>query len=231
MGTSVPLLLVAAAGVGIAHSALPDHWLPLAVVARGNRWTLARTAKISLLASFGHVGVSVVLGLGLALAGLPFRGDFVAQQGHIIGGLLVLTGLGFLLWGLREQGHGRHHEHGGTPPPGGPSSRRARISRSGEAPRRRCATWLGEVAVPFGVAASPDLTVLPVFLAASAVGMGAAVGSLLAFALATVLTFVVLTVGATAAGRQVHWPWVEDNGHVISALVLLIIGALVYVGL
>ncbi len=32
--------------------------------------------------------------------------------------------------------------------------------------------------VPFGTAASPDLTILPVFLAASAAGAGAALGAL-----------------------------------------------------
>jgi putative Mn2+ efflux pump MntP len=44
---------------------------------------------------------------------------------------------------------------------------------------------------------------------------------------ATLATFVVLTVAATVGGYQVRWPWLEDNGHVVSALVLLVIGILV----
>lgn len=87
---------------------------------------------------------------------------------------------------------------------------------------------MAEIAVPFGVAASPDLTILPVFLAASAVGVGAAIGTLVTFTLATLCTFVVLTVAATIGGYQVEWPWLEDNGHVVSALVLLVVGALVF---
>lgn len=90
---------------------------------------------------------------------------------------------------------------------------------------------MAEIAVPFGVAASPDLTILPVFLAASAVGATAAVGTLVTFTLATVSTFVALTVAAAAGGYQVDWPWLEHNGHVVSALVLLVVGVLVFMRL
>ncbi len=83
--------------------------------------------------------------------------------------------------------------------------------------------------MPFGVAASPDLTILPVFLAASALGVAAAAGALATFAIATLATFVVLTVAATAGGYQVSWPWLDANGHLVSALVLLVVGILVFI--
>ncbi len=60
--TSVPFLLAAAGAVGFLHSILPDHWVPLAVIARTRRWTIVRTARISLLASVGHVLTSIILG-------------------------------------------------------------------------------------------------------------------------------------------------------------------------
>src|SRR2546428_943863 len=36
------LLMAGAAAVGVVHSVLPDHWVPLAVVARTERWSLRR---------------------------------------------------------------------------------------------------------------------------------------------------------------------------------------------
>jgi nickel/cobalt transporter (NicO) family protein len=54
--------------------------------------------------------------------------------------------------------------------------------------------------VPFGAAASPDLTILPVFLAVTAAGAGTAIGSLLSFAPVTIATVVALTLLATAGG-------------------------------
>jgi UPF0716 family protein affecting phage T7 exclusion len=87
------------------------------------------------------------------------------------------------------------------------------------------------VTVPFGAAASPDLTILPVFLAASAVGTGAVIGVLTTFSLVTLTTFVGLTVAATLAGYQVKGEWLEEHGTTITAAVLVVIGAVVFIGL
>ena len=84
--------------------------------------------------------------------------------------------------------------------------------------------------VPFGAAASPDLTILPVFLAASAAGVGAAVGSLAVFAAVTIATIVGLTLFATAGGYQIRSGWLDRWGNGITAAVLIVIGALVLAG-
>jgi threonine/homoserine/homoserine lactone efflux protein len=84
--------------------------------------------------------------------------------------------------------------------------------------------------VPFGAAASPDLTILPVFLAAAAVGTGTAVGSLLAFAVVTIATIVGLTLLATVGSYQLRGDWLDRWGNAITAVVLLAIGALVLAG-
>jgi threonine/homoserine/homoserine lactone efflux protein len=84
--------------------------------------------------------------------------------------------------------------------------------------------------VPFGAAASPDLTILPVFLAAAAVGAGTAVGSLVAFALVTIATIVSLTLLATFGGYQLRGNWLDRWGNAITAAVLLVIGTLVLTG-
>jgi hypothetical protein len=86
------------------------------------------------------------------------------------------------------------------------------------------------VVIPFGAAASPDLTILPVFLAATAAGVGAAIGSLVVFAAVTIATIVGLTVFATAGGYQVRGAWLDRWGNAFTAVVLLAIGSLVLAG-
>ena len=81
--------------------------------------------------------------------------------------------------------------------------------------------------IPFGAAASPDLTILPVFLAAATVGTGAALGSLLVFTVVTVATFVGLTTAAAAGGYQLTSPWLDRHANQITAVVLIVIGALI----
>ena len=89
---------------------------------------------------------------------------------------------------------------------------------------------LAAIAVPFGVAASPDLTILPVALAASALGAVAITGVLGVFALFTIGTFVGLTVIATLAGYQIKGDWLEKNANTITSIVLIAIGIVAYIG-
>lgn len=87
------------------------------------------------------------------------------------------------------------------------------------------------VAVPFGAAASPDLTILPVFLAASAFGGAVAVGSLLVFALATIGTMVGLTIAASLGAARLAAPWIERRANLLTAGTLLVLGAAIALGL
>jgi hypothetical protein len=172
-------------------------------------------ARLSGLASVAHVIVSLLLGAAIVAVGLQFRSTIESAQNTIVGALLVATGIGFLAFELI--GHGRSHSHPHLHGPG--------RSHSSESPGRFRA--LLAIAVPFGAAASPDLTILPVFLAAAAVGTGTALGSLVAFALVTVTTIVGLTLLATLGGYQVRGRWLDRWGNAITAVVLLSIGALV----
>lgn len=231
--SSIPLLLLAAAAVAILHSILPDHWVPLAVVARTQRWSVLRVARVSALASVGHVVSSLILAGIVAAVGLQFQHQLEAQQGHIIGAVLAMTGLGFLVWGLRSEGQGHDHDHGRGHVQGHDDEHEhehGHEQTQAPAPQQTLARRLAAVAVPFGVAASPDLTILPVALAASAVSRGAVAGVLIVFSVITIGVFVGLTVLATLAGYQIKGEWLERNANTITALVLIAIGIVAFVG-
>ena len=259
------LLVLGAASVGVVHSVLPDHWVPLAVVARTQKWSILRLARTSFLAATGHVLTSLVLGAVVGLVGLQFQKQIETQQGHIVGGVLVLTGVGFLVWGLT--GHGHPHEHGTnseeveqlqthdhepergvaitadhTHEHGHGTVRHSHRHRheafirtradliADHSSRGTIAGQLSAIAVPFGVAASPDLTFLPFAIAASAYGLGSVATVLGVFSIVTLTTFVGLTVVATAVGYQMRGEWLEKNANTITAVVLIVIGVLAYVG-
>jgi sulfite exporter TauE/SafE len=246
--TSIALLILAAGTVAILHSILPDHWVPLAVVARAERWGIGRVARLSALASAGHVLTSVVLGGVIAVVGLQFQRQIDVQQGHLVGAVLIITGVAFLVWGLTGHGHSHHHHdehdhdhdgcehaHDDDDEPGHPdpattvAGERTSDQHVASAPQSG-ARRLAAIVVPFGIAASPDLTILPVALAASAVSGLMVAGVLVVFAAVTMATFVGLTVLATLAGYQIKGEWLERNATTITALVLIAIGAVAYIG-
>ena len=155
MGATTPALIAAAAGVGFGHAVLPDHWVPLAVVGRARRYPLSRVARLSGLAGIAHVLVSLLLGAAIVAVGLQFRSKIESAQNTIVGAVLVATGIGFLafeLSGNRHSGpHPHSHEH-----------RHPRDHSHAGDSAGRLPGLLG-IMVPFGAAASPDLTILPVF--------------------------------------------------------------------
>ena len=231
--SSLLLVLGAAVVVAILHSLLPDHWVPLAIVARTQRWSLLRVGRVTFLASLGHVVTSLILGGILALIGLQFQKQFETQQGHIIGAVLILTGIIFLIWGMVGHGpHGHQHEEGHTPDHEHDHDHDHDHTQD-EIPvkERSGAKRLAAIVVPFGVAASPDFTILPVALAASAIGKGAIVAVLSVFAVVTIVTFVGLTIIATIAGYQIKGKWLENNANTITSLVLIAIGVVAFIGL
>jgi hypothetical protein len=202
----------------------------------------------------------------MAIVGLQFQKQIQTQQGHIVGAVLVLTGVGFLIWGLTGHGHAHDHEakdrqeskehqhqhaagvavavagshvhehvHGAVRH-SHRHSHEAFVQAQAERITQRSneGTLVGHlaaIAVPFGVAASPDLTFLPIAVAASAYGGGAVAGVLGIFAAATMTTFVGLTVIATAAGYQMRGEWLEKNANTVTSLVLIAIGVVAYIGL
>ena len=222
MSSTGPALLAAAAGVGFGHAILPDHWVPLAVLGRTRRYPLSRIARLSGLAGVAHVLVSLVLGAVIIAIGLRFRSTIQNAQDTIIGCLLIATGLGFAVLELTGHGHDHDHDHG--------HDHDHDHDHAHDEPPRRGVRGLAAVMVPFGAAASPDLTILPVFLAATTAGLATAVGSLVVFAAVTIGTIVGLTLTAARGGYEIRGQWLERWGNVFTALVLITIGALVLTG-
>lgn len=205
--TAVLALLLAAAGVGIGHAVLPDHWVPLAVASRARHYPLRRTLRLSTAAGATHVLLSLLLGAVVIAVGLRFREVIEQNEAIVVGGLLALTGAVLLVVELFGKGH-HHPEHG-----------------HGHGHQHAKRTRLLAIVLPFGAAASPDLTILPVFLAASALGALAAVGAVLVFALATLGTIVGLTVLAAGSVARLRGALIDRYAGPITALVLLVIGS------
>jgi len=228
-----PALLAAAAGVGFGHAILPDHWVPLAVLGRTRRYPLSRVARLSGLAGIAHVLVSLVLGAVIIAIGLQFRSAIQSAQDTIIGCVLIATGVGFAVFELTGHGHGHEHGHSHHLDDDAHDHDHG-VHEHGEhahrEPSKGRVQGLAAVMVPFGAAASPDLTILPVVLAATTAGVATAVGSLVIFAAVTIGTIVGLTLAAARGGYEIRGEWLERWGNVFTALVLVVIGVLVLTG-
>jgi len=190
------------------------------VLARTRKYPMGRVARLAGLAGVAHVLTSLVLGAVIIAIGLQFRSLIESAQDTIAGIVLIATGVALAAVELARHrlGRGHGHSHGHAHEHTHHHHTDSRLSRfAGSA----------TVMAPFGAAASPDLTILPVFLAAATVGVATAVGSLVIFGAVTIGTIVGLCLAATRWGYEVRGQWLERWGNALTALVLVLIGALV----
>ncbi len=96
------LLIGAVAAIGVLHTIVPDHWMPIILLARQRGWSRRETALAALQAGLGHVLSTLLIALAVALAGVAFEARF----GHLVDSAasVALIGLGgwIAIGALRE---------------------------------------------------------------------------------------------------------------------------------
>jgi hypothetical protein len=123
------LLIGAVAAVGVLHTVVPDHWVPITLIARQQGWTRREVARAALVAGTGHTVSTLLIGLVVWIAGVAVATRFGNLVSTVSSLALITFGAWIALWSLRELqqgGHGHTHAHGprlelsifetGTPP-------------------------------------------------------------------------------------------------------------------
>lgn len=114
MTQELSILLLTAVSIGFAHTLFgPDHYVPFIVMSKARNWSTFKTTWITLLCGLGHVGSSIILGFvgiafGIAVAHLE---SFESLRGNIAGWFLIVFGLLYGMWGLRQAYRNRPHTH------------------------------------------------------------------------------------------------------------------------
>jgi nickel/cobalt transporter (NicO) family protein len=209
-GSLLPALALTAASVGALHSIAPDHWVPFAAVARARGWSVRRTAWITLACGFGHVTVSVLLGLLALVFGVKVFEAFGRRLESVAGVLMIVFGLAYGFWGLRrvagERLHGHVHGH---------------YDHVHDASRKTA--W----SLFLLFSADPCVAVIPILVAASPMGAGAIAGVVLVYEAATLLAMLALVIPARAGVQVLRAGWLDRYGDAAAGGLIAAVGLLV----
>jgi nickel/cobalt exporter len=89
--------------LSVLHAIIPNHWLPVLAISRKEKWDLAETSRVTLIAGLSHAASTVLIGVMLALIGAGLAVFVESFTAFIAPALLVALGL-FYIWQ-----HSRHH--------------------------------------------------------------------------------------------------------------------------
>lgn len=239
---SPSLLVFAVAAVGVLHTLVPDHWAPIALLARQQGWTRAQTARTAAFAGLGHTLSTLAIAAVVWVAGVAFATRFGRAADLLSAIALVAFGLWIAIASLRElhQDHGREHfghahahrhesglehahwhEHhledwhafeGSATPP-------LHDHDHPTSPRTALLLILGS---------SPMIEGIPAFFAASRYGVGLLAVMSLVFAASTILTYVVLCVASSAGAQALRLGPLERYGEVLSGSLIALIGVVFF---
>lgn len=110
------LLIAAVIVVGVLHTAVPDHWVPITLLARQHGWSRRETAWAAARAGIGHTVSTLAIGIVVWLVGVSAAQRFGGAIDTVTSLALVLFGGWCLVMGLHElqgeHGHHHHHHHG-----------------------------------------------------------------------------------------------------------------------
>ncbi len=67
---SILPILLTGLFISVLHSMLPTHWLPFVMASRSQKWTWSKTQSILLIAGFGHIIMTTILGSVIFVLGL-----------------------------------------------------------------------------------------------------------------------------------------------------------------
>jgi hypothetical protein len=199
------LLVGAVVAVGALHTLVPDHWVPIAVVARQRRWTRAETARAAAVAGLGHILSTLAIGVLVWFAGIALVVRFANLVSLLASVALVVFGLWVAGAALREL----HATRGGDdqrPQPG---------------PNARCNA---RTMLLLTLGSSPMVEGIPAFFAAASFGAGLLVVMAACFAISTIAVYVALCVYSHAALQSLSLGPLESYGEVFSGAIIAIVG-------
>lgn len=223
------LLIGAVAGVGVLHTLVPDHWVPITLIARQRGWSTVQTARAALVAGLGHVLSTLAIAVAVWIAGAMAAKRF----GHLIDTAASLALIAFGGWiafaGLRElnsghehgQGHTHHHGHAH-----GHDHSHGHDRHHGEGAGR---VRSGGTALLLILGSSPMVEGIPAFFAAGRFGFWLIAAMSTVFAAATVVTYVVLCVVSTAGLNRLSLGPIERYGEVLSGAFIAVVGLVFWV--
>jgi sulfite exporter TauE/SafE len=114
MSNELSVILLTAASVGFLHTILgPDHYIPFIAMSKAGNWSKVKTIWVTILCGLGHVGSTMLLGfIGIAFGYTVFHLQSIeSYRGDVAGWLLIIFGLLYSVWGIRNAMLNKPHSH------------------------------------------------------------------------------------------------------------------------
>lgn len=245
---SPTLLIATVAAVGVLHTMVPDHWAPIAILARQQGWPRKTAAKTAAIAGIGHTASTLAIAIVVWIAGIALAQRFGNALTIASSAALVAFGLWIALSSIREMrsdhthahfGHTHWHRHGEGPfhrhwhehheadwhaVDGSLALAAQPDPQNAPEHEHEHAAASRRTALLLILGSSPMVEGIPAFFAAAKYGAAQLAVMSVVFALSTIGTYVALVLLSAGGLERVSLGRFEQYGEVLSGLVVALVG-------
>jgi hypothetical protein len=189
--------------MSVAHAILPDHWLPLILISRTEKWSQTETLWATTLITIPHLVATILLGLLMGIIGFKLSASNEALMEVVAPTMFVLLGLVYIY----KNYSANDHHHGED------------ISSLSDRSKRNVITLMA-TALFF----SPGISMGSYFFIVGADGItGLAVVSAIYVMGFLGVLLIMVTLGRRGMER-IQWHFLEHNEYLITGLALIVLG-------
>ena len=203
-------LLVSAFLLSIVHAAIPNHWLPIVAIAKGEKWSRGLTLRVTFIAGIAHITSTIIIGLLVGWAGYEFSERYNQIFKWLAPAILGGLGLIYMLLHLKEYfSHSHHHHHD--------ENKINRIS---------VAAIITSLAIAMFF--SPCIELETYYFTAGSEGWGGILSVSLVYLIVTVAMMVLLVYLALKSSEKINFHFLEHNERLIIGIILILTGLIAY---
>ncbi len=192
--------------LGITHALIPNHWLPLVVIGKAEKWEKYELMMVTAITASAHVLGTAILGLALGLVGAKLAHRY-EEYVHVIAPVLLI------LFGLIYFSINLPHQH-------------QTAIQDVQGYRNSKTRWIMIFAAMMFL--SPCLEVESLFLAAGAYGWSNILLLALVYAIISITGIMTLVMLAFKGVQVMNSHFIERNEKRITGMVLIIVGIVTF---
>jgi nickel/cobalt exporter len=200
--------------ISVLHSMIPTHWLPFVMASRTQKWTWSKTLSIILIAGFGHVIMTTLLGAALFSLGM---GVHKAIHSYFI--IIACSSIGaFGVYQIYKFRIGKKHSH---------CDHTHEHHHTDELKKKSSDGW-AILSLLSLLTFSPCESFLPVYISAVGYGWQGFIVLSITLAVGTLVTMVSFTWISAKTLARFKMDWLEDNELLITGCGLIALAIILY---
>jgi hypothetical protein len=193
--------------LSLLHAIIPNHWIPLVAIGRGEHWSRRETLGVTVIAGGAHILGTIIIGIIIGLVGIGISSTYEFFMEIISPIILVILGFVFI-WIDRKGSH--HH---------------AEMELNGTSKKSKVAIITSLSSAMFF---SPCLEIEAYYFTAGTFGWSAILGVSVIYLVITLGGMLLLVYLGFRGLERLRWTYLERHEKQVTGIVLIVLGVITY---